>query len=560
MKGRLVMKKIMARIIFFIVLLLATPNVFADKLAWKLEKHSADFRTMKDEISSLANSGYVPIGISFDSGNIYALYISSSLLQITGWHLEWYKDADTIKAGINNKITQGFLPTGVSYVGDLFYVLYIKSKNKAKAWNLVSSARDPEQNKKAIQSLAQQEYVPVGITAFGNQSWTLMVQLPAMAIKGWSIESYTADNATVRSGIQNKIRSGFVPWGVMCRDNAVHVLYVAFHKGEPPPTKVASRPKKKPAQKPSPAGDSLTAFKNRSKLMEPENLFRTTTEFWEIAKKDPESACALFMTVEAELAFKPVIELTGKGLNLLFNSSVLEMCHQSPEDGMVAFYSPWVDVILITVWGVEDGRPMIYDAELLTGDFLRESGEPPYDVIPYWFRNGKDLPPVAVIKSTRETMKVFREVMSRAVPGHWRLEFTNLKSPDIMVINNFAVAVMFKDRLRAFSAFIQGKSQQPLRDATLDTLEALRAGKVQRVLNEASETPPAAGNILKDYMKGRWDRIDVVGTVGVKNGAFVFVTIPDWPTSFLSFYFKTGGGKADLNRIDVVSFHKPPSK
>ena len=310
---------------------------------------------------------------------------------------------------------------------------------------------------------------------------------------------------------------------------------------------------KKPARKSTPSGKAMVALKKRAKLMEPEILLGTINEFWDIAKKDPDLACALFMTIDAELAFAPVMELTGIGLNYFFNAAVLEMCYQSPVHGMVAFYNPWVDVILITAWRVENDRPMIYDTELLTGDFLRHSGVPPYDVIPLWLRDGKDPPPDAVVRSTNETMKVFRVIMSRALPGHWRLEITNLENPDLLAINNAAAALMFSDRLSAFSAFIREKSQRPLRDATFETLDALREGRVQEVLDEARSTPPAAGMILKDFMKGRWNRTDVVSTARVKNGDLVFLTMPDWPTCFLSFFFKTDAAKAVLERIDVVS-------
>ena len=161
---------------------------------------------------------------------------------------------------------------------------------------------------------------------------------------------------------------------------------------------------------------------------------------------------------------------------------------------MIAYYNPWVDAILITSWKIVNGRPMIYDVELLTGDFLRNYGGPPFDLIPLWLRKRNDPPPVAVFDSAIETMKIFREVFSQALPDTWRMEYENLTNPEILADNYISVSVMLLERLKSIILLIKNKDMEPVKDAMLKTLETLENGNLSQVLSKTETTPNCAKN------------------------------------------------------------------
>jgi len=219
------MKRIVSLSLFVLIIVFSF-NVFAQTISWEIKQHSTDIDLFENEVTDYVNNGYVPLGITYDNVELYILYVYDPEFGMQAWSVEWYENRTAAQNGITNNMNQGYIATGITYTGDQFYVLYVKVENSATAWRLEPSAIDLQSVHDAIQPYINQGYVPAGITAFEGEYWTLLLEIPDTTIQSWRLESYVVGNHA--DGINLNIEQGYIPWGIMYRDDMIDILYVGF--------------------------------------------------------------------------------------------------------------------------------------------------------------------------------------------------------------------------------------------------------------------------------------------------------------------------------------------
>ena len=218
------MKKLLS-ISLFVSIIVFSCSVYAQPI-WEIKQHSTTIEVLEDEVTEYMNNGYVPFGITYDNVELYLLYVYTPDFGAEAWSINWYDSWDEVENGITDMGNQNYIPTGITYTGEQFYVLYIQVENSATAWRLESSAVDLQSVHDAIQPYVSQGYVPIGITAFEGEYWTLLLKIPDTTIQSWLLESYVVGNHA--DGINANVDEGYIPWGIMYRDDMVDILYVGF--------------------------------------------------------------------------------------------------------------------------------------------------------------------------------------------------------------------------------------------------------------------------------------------------------------------------------------------
>lgn len=197
---------------------------------WSVQKTSANQTDLKNDITSAVNSGKTPAGIYVgDNGEVEIYYIDDNPLGMTAWNLEWYTDVESLQNGINGNLEGGYFPMGISFTENgKFYVLYIMSELEATAWQLVESEPDLNYVSNNIQPYIYEKYIPVGITIYNGLYYTLLAQVSDSESVNWTIEGCEDNDYYIQQNINEKINSGFVPFGYLKEQGVVNVLYIGF--------------------------------------------------------------------------------------------------------------------------------------------------------------------------------------------------------------------------------------------------------------------------------------------------------------------------------------------
>ena len=221
------MKRALYVLAIICILVFSAAEVSAVQVSWRIKQHKNP-KSFKSEVTEMAKSGYLPMGISFKDGGFYVLYLKGGNLKISAWSLESYKDVDAFKSGVTGKMNEGYIPSGISHTGKLFFVLFIKTPNSAVAWQLVNSDPAPESIKASISKYTKDWYFPVGITSYGGQYYTLLIKTKKTDIKSWRIGTYEPTEEALTGGINQAINEGYLPWGFDFSGERIQVLYAGL--------------------------------------------------------------------------------------------------------------------------------------------------------------------------------------------------------------------------------------------------------------------------------------------------------------------------------------------
>jgi hypothetical protein len=198
----------------------------AQTISWEVKKHNTHLETLKGEVTAMMQKGFIPLGLTFDNVDLYALYVNNTGLDVQSWSINWYDSQSELQQGLSESLNQGFVPTGITYTGDRFYILYLETKSSADAWRMEPSERALSAVQNAIQPYVDRGYIPFGITSYEGEYWTLLLHVPGTAIKRWLLETYEVGNHGPK--INGNIELGYIPWGIMYRGSEIDILYVSF--------------------------------------------------------------------------------------------------------------------------------------------------------------------------------------------------------------------------------------------------------------------------------------------------------------------------------------------
>ncbi len=241
--------------------------------------------------------------------------------------------------------------------------------------------------------------------------------------------------------------------------------------------------------------------------------------------------------------------------NDFFNNSIIWIGRLEEDQGVVAFYNPWIDVIMISCWRgpVEDQK--LLDFEFITGETWRGEELKEDARVPAWQREEAPVT-VSLAKYYHASLKIFQSLYP--LEGNFVFLSGNLKKsirdrePDLLILHARA-----SDRISMFAEYLQPKSQVAQKNNIRNIVNALR-----NAISNAEQT-----TILQLTSKQQKERIvnsivqlpqEVRSTLyptyfyhGV-NRAVVVLVSPIFPKWFIaSYFFELDAGKVHMDTIEL---------
>jgi len=249
------------------------------------------------------------------------------------------------------------------------------------------------------------------------------------------------------------------------------------------------------------------------------------------------------------------------GWAYFFTTSVA--CFGKMEPGLVpvAFYHPWSDVFLVTVWRLEEeGTPRIVDAEVMMGDFVRRRGVPKFSALRPWMK-GDTYRVAAVGRETAATIAAFETLFGKTGTGtgDWRKAIPALADAAVMRDNRVGAAIMLLENFKELIAFSSGGAGDPsrgeVRNATRRFLAKWAAGRWAEA---------AAGATVDERLEASFKALPPEGLRSFKIVAFtsnerqslVMLSCGKKPDIYMGLLFDRKGDAISLGRIDVMSFSR----
>ena len=119
------------------------------------------------------------------------------------------------------------------------------------------------------------------------------------------------------------------------------------------------------------------------------------------------------------------------GWSYFFSLALFDIASPTSDAPVVGFFHPWCDVWLLTEWQIDAGARII-DVEVVTGEWMRQKGQPPFDLRPDWLRrDGFRVEQLA--RATVENIQVFDRIMLDKTP--WRKTLRLADDPDPALAN-----------------------------------------------------------------------------------------------------------------------------
>lgn len=247
------------------------------------------------------------------------------------------------------------------------------------------------------------------------------------------------------------------------------------------------------------------------------------------------------------------------GWSYFMNVAVVTPGNMASNTPVIAFYNPWSDVFLLTAWDLDKSGPKIVDAEMLMGDFVRNKGTPPFQPSPAWLRS-RNFKPLAVGEATAGAIRAFESAFSKPTAANWRKAIPNLDDAQLVTDLNYAGASLLMNT--NFVEIDEVRNTQPdedprmapMRTASVKALAAARSGKIQEVLNSASETIPAVRDALAEMPPKSFGSLRASSYLLGNESSLVFLVPTEGSGFFVSFLFKGKSKKLKLARIDLVDY------
>ena len=183
---------------------------------------------------------------------------------------------------------------------------------------------------------------------------------------------------------------------------------------------------------------------------------------------------------------------TGAGWRFLLGTAVFTADGVTQRKSLVAFYNPWVDSALVTIWQPVGTHRRIVDAAWVPGDLLRRPGTD-INPMPLWLR-GKAYRPDELTRSVVITTRAIERRFSdpKNMPG-WRktLGIQDARSYNRLIPPLLALTLdETLMRLKALAVPIAGEDPKlaPLRSATLRVIRTAQSRGFGPLLAEATGT------------------------------------------------------------------------
>ncbi|MFH1435411.1 MAG: hypothetical protein ABIJ56_06815 [Pseudomonadota bacterium] len=262
-------------------------------------------------------------------------------------------------------------------------------------------------------------------------------------------------------------------------------------------------------------------------------------------------------------AMWPAIE-PDQGWSYFFNTSLMTFGPDTINGRPVAFYHPWSDVYLITLWKTSKaGKPEMVDAELMMGDLFRQRGKKPETPEKIWMRSDMYLPAAIGLAAARSALSV-EDAFKIDDVRRWRKSFTGMEDPAIVDAGRYGAGLLMLQNLKEIAAFPFGTTVNPVPDEIaaeiLMTFADIHKGNMVPVIFDAAETLPETRKILSRMNDSEWSAFRLASFLSEGNRALVLLANAANPSLCMALVFEKKGKKAGLARIDLLDFHAFYSK
>ncbi|PKK88608.1 MAG: hypothetical protein CVV64_18115 [Candidatus Wallbacteria bacterium HGW-Wallbacteria-1] len=563
MKGKEMNKTIILTALLLIFLITAENAAIANE--WLIENYSLDKKEINKGINRIVSGKtMVPVGLDVLDKRLYVHYVPNRMIGVTQWNVDLFNTVKSFNAGVDRHVAQGYIPVDLTVFGETMLVLFLKMKMKIDSWKWITTKVDGKEIAQGIKKFRNQGYVPSGITTFSNTFGILLIRPVTHQASTWQIGSYSRDASEIRKEILKEIAAGYTPFGLLTGSRITNVMLLKLeNKSKPSPaasqTPTASQTPatslthiKSPTSNVSPTSTATLALK-------PEMLMGEISEFLSLLRANPEQASDIYITPEGKPGFMDISTLCGPAMKFLATGEVPMISWLGPSEAMVGLYHPWADLMLLTEWRASNFGAAIHSLELVTGDFLRNGGEPPYQIMPLWRQPGQGLPPEALRKTVSETGAAFRSIFRDALPGgKWRMELPAFRNATLLTANASLGALSLSRILKSFHALASEPDKKALAKELGKTMKMLGQGGIREILQKTgkgsagSTSSAGSARYLQKTSASYWSQAQIMDLVTAREGALVFLNSPGSPWVFISLLFDLHDGRAKLQRIDLI--------
>lgn len=286
--------------------------------------------------------------------------------------------------------------------------------------------------------------------------------------------------------------------------------------------------------------------------------------FREIAVRNYAEALQLFANKNAREKFaemnKNLWSATDPALGwaFFFDGAVLCPAGGNEKIAPVAFYHSFADVFLVLTYEEDfENQPIINDAFILTGDFVRKQGKTPFKALRHWTEQ-EVFAPYAVGLSAAETIKGFEKLF----PGdqHFLSNYNKIVAPDLNEANQISAGVQLMETLSDLSELLSPDNETDIAALVWKKLvkinDQVLGGEMKRILSEARKTPIEHQKALKNMEIKEWRNFKLSAYVEFENFGMVMLQSSANPDTYLSLLMKKQGNDMRLSRMDYLSFNK----
>lgn len=510
-----------------------------------------DYRIHTDDIGrgvkAMVAKGFIPVGISPLNNRMIVSYVPIHVTDATAWKMDVFTSVEAFFSGLDKHVAEGFTPVDVAVLGQSILVLFLKMKIRVEGWKWIVTKIDAGEVTAGIKKFVDQGYLPSGITIVSDALGILLIKPANCRLLRWQVGVYSSDMNSVRGDVAGEMASGFMPFGLLTGKTATNVVMMnvdfdrpaTAQKTVPPESAQAVHKKKSPATAPA---------------LTPEVLLSAMGDFAETVRRDPQMAGHILMSAEAELIWADVIRLCGPALGYFASGAVPMVMWQSASTAMTGLYHPWTDTVLLAQWRAQAGGARIDDMEFLTGDFVRQAGQPPYDVNPLWLVSDASFPPQALRESTRVTSAAFRDTFEGSHEATWRHELSALRNAELLTANTALASTRLSGALKSMADFVKKAENRPFLTKLESVVSRLRDGRGHHVLSELSEISPMSREFIEKSSAPFWDRVRIMGVRHHRDRAVVFLNTPGVPWVFQALCLEKSGSQGSLTNLEIVNF------
>ncbi len=244
------------------------------------------------------------------------------------------------------------------------------------------------------------------------------------------------------------------------------------------------------------------------------------------------------------------------GWSYFFSRALFSLGRPTAQKPVVGFYHPWSDVWILTEWQVAGGKARIIDLELMTGEWLRRRGEPPFDLRPEWLRrDGNRIE--QLVRATTDNMRDFEAATTVATPWKQTLKLAD-RDAELTDLDHAAAAMQLIDSLARVFELDSPQPKEPVVKAMQQQIAEFRTrganGQIGELLARANLTEPDMAGIIRGIRPVDFPEFQPQYWMADKTQALVFLVPDKNPDFFLALTFSREADDLRLTRMDLFHF------